>query len=78
MLIAWLVASLGLLGFFELIGLLALLGWLELLGLLAALCLLASLLLTVVRVACCTLPARFAIDHSCSGCLLHFACSLRY
>ena len=32
----------------------------------------------VARVACCTLPARFASDYSCSDCLLRFACSLRY
>ena len=57
MLIAWLVASLGLLGFFELIGLLALLGWLELLGLLAALCLLASLSTTLL--ACSLLLNHF-------------------
>ena len=71
---AFMLAGLHLFGVLDSPGVLAypgLLGWLELLGLLAALCLLASLLITVARVACCTLPARFAIDYVTS--LLAFA-----
>ena len=68
------LAGLNLLGVLDLPGVLALpglLGLLGLLGLRAALCLLASLVTTVARIACCTLPARFAIDYVTS--LLAFA-----